>query len=60
MHMDGFGFAAKKISSYKTAIVNKPVEFTGFKLFYKNDQPRMMEPDEILQLFPKPVYIQYQ
>ena len=59
MHMDGFGFPAKKISSYKTAIVNKPVEFTGFKLFYKNDQP-MMGPDEILQLFPKPVYIQYQ
>jgi len=60
MHMDGFGFPAKKISSYKTAIVNKPVEFTGFKLFYKQDQPRVMEPDEILKLFPKPVYIQYQ
>lgn len=60
MHMDGFGFPAKKISSYKTAIVNKPVEFTGIKLFYKQDQPKMMEPDEILKLYPKPVYIQYQ
>jgi len=60
MHMDGFGFPAKKISSYKTAIVNKPVEFTGIKLFYKQDQPRMMEPGEILKLYPKPVYIQYQ
>lgn len=64
MNMDGFGFPAKKISSYKTAIVNEPVQFTGFKIFYKNDKLskpyRLMQPAEILQLIPSPIYIQYQ
>lgn len=60
MHMDGFGPPAKKIDSYKTSIVNQPVEFTGFKLFYKQDTPEPMQPAAVLQLYPRPVYIQYQ
>lgn len=64
IHMDGFGFPAKKVDSYKRAVASFPVQFTGFKLFYKNDiltHPyRMMTPEEILNLYPKPVYIQYQ
>jgi hypothetical protein len=64
MHMDGFGFAAKKVDSYKRAIANEPVQFTGFKLFYKNDiaspPKRLMTPEEILKLNPRPLYIQYQ
>lgn len=65
MHMDGFGFPAKKIDTYDYTIKKEPVEFTGFKLFYKNDvadpkYPRLMSPTEILALYPKPVYIQYQ
>ncbi|MDQ3141793.1 MAG: hypothetical protein M3Q56_06050 [Bacteroidota bacterium] len=65
MHMDGFGFPAKKINSYKLSIVEEPVQFTGFKLFYKNDVenkkwPVLMQPDDILKLYPQPVYIQYQ
>jgi hypothetical protein len=39
------------------------VQFTGFKLFYKNDlkkSDRLMTPEEILALTPKPLYIQYQ
>lgn len=65
MNMDGFGFPGKKISSYKTAIVSEPVQFTGFKLFYKNDlltpgYSTLMRPDEILKLYPSPIYIQYQ
>lgn len=65
MHMDGFGFPAKKIDTYKTRISNEPVQFTGFKLFYKNDinppkYNRLMTPYEILALNPAPVYIQYQ
>ena len=62
--MDGFGFPAKKVNSYKRAISDYPVQFTGFKLFYKNDilkKPyRMMTPEEVLALYPKPIYIQYQ
>lgn len=65
MHMDGFGYPAKKLDTYKRWIAGEPVQFTGFKLFYKNDVkdprgPVLMQPSEILQLYPKPVYIQYQ
>lgn len=60
IHMDGFGSPAKKIDSYNGWVSNQPVQFTGFKLFYKNDKPRLMTPQEILKLFPMPVYIQYQ
>ncbi len=65
MDMDGWGFPAKKRSSYKLAIVNEPVQFAGFKLFYKNDIKtppwnKIMTPEDVLKLYPKPIYIQYQ
>lgn len=64
MSMDGFGFPAKKVDSYRTAITNEPVQFAGFKLFYKNDKQtppyRLMSAQEILGLHPRPIYIQYQ
>lgn len=64
MHMDGWGVKAKKIGTYKNFIYPEPVQFTGFKLFYKNDlwEPgtTLFTPEELLELRPKPVYIQYQ
>jgi len=65
MDMDGWGFPAKKVSSYRLAIINEPVQFSGFKLFYKNDiktppWKTIMKPEDVLKLYPKPVYIQYQ
>jgi len=64
MHMDGWGEMAKKISTYKSFIYPEPVQFTGFKLFYKNDvlQPgtTLMTPADLLKLQPRPIYIQYQ
>ncbi len=64
MHMDGWGSPALKKSTYKSFIYKEPVQFTGFKLFYVNDtikpSTRMMSPEEILKLTPKPVYVQYQ
>ena len=65
MDMDGWGNAPKKIGTYKAFIYPEPVQFTGFKLFYKNDakrvnQPREMQPEQVLKLTPQPVYIQYQ
>lgn len=63
IHMDGFGDRVLKRSTYKTYIFREPVQFTGFKLFYKNDiagTNRMFTKEEILALTPKPVYIQYQ
>lgn len=64
MHMDGWGEPAKKINTYKTFIQREPVQFTGFKLFYKNDLKRpphvFMEPKDLMKLKPLPMYIQYQ
>jgi len=64
MNMDGWGFPAKKVNSYKLAIEKEPVQFTGFKLFYKNDltegQKKIMDDSDVLKLYPMPSYIQYQ
>lgn len=60
--MDGFGSPAKKIGTYSYVIIPEPVQFTGFKLFYKNDVAagHMMTPSEVLKLSPQPSFIQYQ
>ncbi len=64
MNMDGWGEPILKFSTYKSYLFREPVQFTGFKLFYKNDlkkKPnRMLTPEEILTLKPHPIYIQYQ
>ncbi|MCE2757162.1 MAG: hypothetical protein LW706_04300 [Chitinophagaceae bacterium] len=62
--MDGWGAPARKINTYKQFVYGEPIQFTGFKLFYKNDlkEPphRMLTPAELLKLKPVPMYIQYQ
>lgn len=64
MHMDGWGEPDLKIGTYRHFIQSEPVQFTGFKLFYKNDLKkapnRLMTPAELLKLKPAPIYIQYQ
>jgi hypothetical protein len=64
MDMDGWGFPAKKVNTYQQVIEPEPVQFTGFKLFYKADLQapayRLMTPQEVLSLTPAPVFIQYQ
>ena len=64
MHMDGWGGKAKKIGTYKHFIYKEPVQFTGFKIFYKNDIKEagttIFTPTELLKLNPIPIYIQYQ
>ncbi|MEX2052297.1 MAG: hypothetical protein WD991_01200 [Candidatus Paceibacterota bacterium] len=64
MHMDGWGPTAKKINTYKQFVYGEPVQFTGFKLFYKNDLwdpgSTLATPEELLKLRPQPLYIQYQ
>jgi hypothetical protein len=69
--MDGWGPVSLKTDSYKSYVAGFPVEFTGFKLFYKNDvgkPPRgvhlsstnLMTPAQVLAQKPSPIYIQYQ
>ena len=64
MVMDGWGFGAKKINTYKSVIYPEPVQFTGFKIFYKNDMKppstRLLTPAEVIELTPSPSFIQYQ
>lgn len=64
MDMDGFGSKILKKSTYLSYIYKEPVQFTGFKLFYKNDTKAsssgMYTPEELLKFTPKPIYIQYQ
>lgn len=64
MDMDGFGSKAKKYGTYHRVIVPEPVQFTGIKLFYKNDArppaDGLLTPAEVLKLTPAPIYIQYQ
>lgn len=64
MDMDGFGSKAKKRGTYSRVIVPEPVQFTGIKLFYKNDvnppADGMLTPKEVFSLTPIPIYIQYQ
>jgi hypothetical protein len=83
--MDGFGIRNHKQDAYRYFIVPEPVQYTGFKLFYKNDRfPKhrppdgvrpcpdslyqtvgcgndgLMTPEQVLGLYPQPLYIQYQ
>ena len=56
--MDGWGSPGSKMGAYRWFVVRHPVQYTGFKLFYKNDKP-VMTPEQVLELYPKPMYIQY-
>ncbi len=64
MHMDGWGEPSRKVGTYQNFIYREPVQFTGFKIFYKNDikmaNSRLMGPRDLLALKPRPVYVQYQ
>lgn len=62
INMDGWGPPSLKRQSYETFVASDPVQFTGFKLFYHNDTKAghpLMTPEQILELQPPPVYIQY-
>ena len=64
MNMDGWGEPVLKRSTYKLYIKKEPVQFTGFKIFYKNDLRKkpnvLLTPEDLMKLTPQPIYIQYQ
>lgn len=64
MDMDGWGVPEKKINIYNQVVSRKPVQFTGLKLFYKNDlalpAKKLLTPEQVLKLSPQPSFIQYQ
>lgn len=63
MDMDGWGHQSNKLTAYQDYISDEPMQFTGFKLFYKNDLlggSVMLTPAQLLKLTPQPLYIQFQ
>jgi hypothetical protein len=59
MVMDGFGGPGIKTRQYEQLIVEQRVQYTGFKLFYRHDDP-LMTPEQVLLLDPPPDLIIYQ
>lgn len=64
VQMDGWGSPQRKKNTYYHVVAPEPVQFTGLKVFYKNDlkeaPPRLLTKEEILNLKPTPIFIQYQ
>jgi len=64
MVMDGWGSKSLKYGTYSHVIEPEPVQFAGIKVFYKNDlkppSTGLLTPEDILNLDPQPIYIQYQ
>ena len=63
INMDGWGPQWMKLDSYHDYVYLHPVQYTGFKLFYHNDTKngnKLLTPEQVLKVLPRPVYIQYQ
>ena len=57
--MDVFGPPGLKISQYNRYITEQPVDYAGFKLFYKQDRP-LMSPADVLAMDTPPDVVTYQ
>jgi hypothetical protein len=59
LDMDGFGPPELKRSTYRAVLRQRPLAFTGFKLFYIQDT-NLLAPAQVLALTPQPSLIIYQ
>jgi hypothetical protein len=59
LNNDGHGIAALKRSGYHQLVHNQPIQYGGFKVFYKKDEP-VMTPKDVLELDPAPAFVNYQ
>ncbi len=59
LNFDGFGPPHTKRRGYRLLVKNQPVQYGGFKLFFKQDAP-LLTPKDVLNLDPTPVFIDYQ
>jgi hypothetical protein len=65
MHMDGHGRMQGpmlKYDTYQHFVVREPVQFAGWKNFYKHDNEKGVMPTavDLMRLHPLPLYLQYQ
>ncbi len=56
---DGWGTPDQKRVCYDVVIGQMPIEYHGFKLFYRQDDP-LMTPEEVLAMTPPVDFIMYQ
>ena len=59
LNADGFGLAEEKTTKYDLLVDDEPIQYGGFKLFYRQDEP-LLSPEQALELDPTPVVINYQ
>jgi hypothetical protein len=59
LDMDGFGSPELKQNTYRAVLRQRPLEYTGFKLFYIQDTG-LLQPAQVLGLSPSPSVIIYQ
>jgi hypothetical protein len=57
--VDGFGTPQAKIGDYRIFDKQQLIQYPGFKLFYRWDQP-LMSPSAVLKLNPPPLMVMYQ
>ncbi|WP_456274791.1 hypothetical protein [Bacillus sp. AK031] len=59
LNFDGHGLAAIKRAGYNEHVQKEPIQYGGFKVFYKKDEP-LMTPKDVLELDPAPAFVNYQ
>ena len=65
LQSDGFGAADNKIGDYQVFVQQSLIEYGGYKLFYNYpgsfsyDTP-LQTPQQVMQLFPQPLFVSYQ
>jgi hypothetical protein len=57
--VDGFGTPEAKIGDYRIFDKQQLIQYPGFKLFYRWDQP-LMAPSAVLKMKPPPLMVMYQ
>ncbi len=59
LNADGFGLAEEKTTKYDILVGDEPIQYGGFKLFYRQDK-LLLSPEQVLELDPTPVVVNYQ
>ncbi|TYS16570.1 hypothetical protein FZC78_11265 [Rossellomorea vietnamensis] len=59
LNFDGHGIAGIKRAGYNEHVQKQPIQYGGFKVFYKKDEP-LMTPKDVLELDPAPAFVNYQ
>lgn len=72
LESDGFGSYSNKLGDYQIFVQHDCLEYGGYKLFYfygdgstaydfdPNGNGQVQTPEEVMQLFPQPLFISYQ